>query len=608
MYRSLSILLLAAASLPAAVLPEGATFTAGPINRLSLPGFSVYVAAGSSMPVLVTHARRDLVAAATGGSLTVPDKERDFIEHPETFWEQFETGRFHDYAQVSTKVPVRASSIQRAVHGGEALTFGDAKVTVLDTPGYTSGAVTYLIEWKGKRIACTGDLIYGDGQLFDLYSLQDSIPALKARGYHGYAARAADLIASLRKVAAWNPDVIVPARGALIETPRASIEKEINRLQAVLRSHYTTDALRWYWGDDHLRTRAGGALDGKSPDWMPTAETQKLPDWIIPISNSRLIISTSGAAFLVDAGYEKIIPELEALQQAGRFKNLEGVWITHYHDDHTDNAQAVSDRFHCPIYFNDRLRDILEKPAAYRMPCLTTNPIRGDGSRPDGSVLRWHEFRLTMDFFPGQTLYHDGLYLERETGESIFFAGDSFTPSGMDDYCLLNRDFLRPGEGYYRCLDLLSKTKPGTWVINQHVAPMFRFSADQLGTMRRELSVRTEALAALAPWPDPNYAVDESWARIYPYGSTPKSGDRLTLELKILNHSPRTEAYNVQWHVPRGLKLAGSTGQVTIGPRAEGRVKVMVDAIDPGLHLVTADVEFGGMSLPEWTEAMVRVK
>jgi hypothetical protein len=127
--------------------------------------------------------------------------------------------------------------------------------------------------------------------------------------------------------------------------------------------------------------------------------------------------------------------------------------------------------------------------------------------------------------------------------------------------------------------------------------------------MRRELGVRTEALAALSTWPDPNYAVDESWARIYPYGSTPKPGDRVTLELKILNHSPRTETYHVQWHAPRGLKLAGSgTGEVTIAPHAEGTVKAVVDAVEPGLHLVTADVEFNGRSLPEWTEAMVQVK
>jgi hypothetical protein len=66
-------------------------------------------------------------------------------------------------------------------------------------------------------MACVGDLIYGDGQLFDLSSLQDAIPETKTRGYHGYAARSGDLIESLRKVAAWKPDVLVLLFGTKIE-------------------------------------------------------------------------------------------------------------------------------------------------------------------------------------------------------------------------------------------------------------------------------------------------------------------------------------------------------------------------------------------------------
>lgn len=596
----------------ASTLPDGVRFVAGPVNGLRVgEGLVIYGGLRGAKHVLVTHARRDVAAAAaavSGADVIAPEQERNLLEHPEVFWAEFEKARFHDYAQASTKVPVRPVKVARGVRNGEVLDLDRAKVTVLATPGYTAGSVSYLIEWNGKRIACTGDLIYGDGQLLDLYSLQDAVPEAKARGYHGYAARAGDLIASLRQVAAWKPDVLVPARGPVIENPQASIGKLIDRLQGVMRSHFTTDALRWYWGDDNLRLRAGKALDSKMPELMPMAEQTKLPQWVIPISNSRLIVSTSGTAFLVDAGYSKIIPELEALQRAGRFRTLEGIWITHYHDDHTDNAQAVADHFHCPVYFNARMRDILAKPGAYRMPCLTTNPIRGDGARPDGSVLQWHEFKLTMQHFPGQTLYHDGLYLERESGEALYFTGDSFTPSGLDDYCLQNRDFLRSGEGFLYCLDVLSKTKPGTWLLNQHVEPMFRFTPRQMATMKSELSRRTEVLRELAPWPDPNYAVDESWARMYPYGSSVASGEKLTLELKILNHSPKTETYRVQWHAPPGLRLVESQARVTIQARSEGAVRAVFEAAGAGLHVVTADVGFGGRTLLEWTEAMVRVK
>ncbi len=620
MYRRRCLLLLLTFGLlPAGAesLPEGTQFTPGPVNALRVgTAVAVYGGEGSAKYVLLTHARRDVSAAgaamaARGAAAIVPAKERALFEHPEQFWERFETARFHDYAQASTKVPVRPLTVSRAVQGGETLDLDGVKVEVTDTPGYTPGAVSYLVEWKGKRIACTGDLIYGDGQLFDLYSLQDAIPAAKARGYHGYAARAGDLIESLRKIAQWKPDVIVPARGPMIEDPARAIDKLTTQLQALMRSHFTTDALRWYWGDENLAIRSRKALAGKPVEWMPMAEQAKLPEWVLAIGNSRLILSTSGAAFLVDAGYGKIIPELEKLQKEGRFKTLEGVWITHYHDDHTDNAQAVSDKFRCPVYFTDRMGDVLARPAAYRLPCLTTNPIRGNASnasKADGSSMKWHEFRFRFDYFPGQTLYHGGLLAERESGESLYFVGDSFTPSGMDDYCLQNRNVLRPGEGFLYCLNIVSALKKDTWLINQHVAPTFRFTERQLATMKDEIGRRMDLLQNLSPWPDWNYAVDESWARMTPYGSELKPGERLTVELHILNHSPRNETYRVQWHAPSGLRLVQSQGTADLKARQEGVLKAVFEARSPGLHLVTADVSFAGRTLPEWTEAMVRVR
>src|SRR5439155_16585862 len=100
----------------------------------------------------------------------------------------------------------------------------------------------------------------------------------KARGYHGYAARAGELIQSLRKIAARKPDVLVPARGPLIENPQQAINRLIGRLQALMASHFATDALRWYWGDDNLRIRSRTALDGRPVDSMPMAEQRPLPE------------------------------------------------------------------------------------------------------------------------------------------------------------------------------------------------------------------------------------------------------------------------------------------------------------------------------------------
>ncbi|MGH9630475.1 MAG: MBL fold metallo-hydrolase, partial [Bryobacteraceae bacterium] len=376
------------------------------------------------------------------------------------------------------------------------------------------------------------------------------------------------------------------------------------------QSHYETDALRWYWGDDNLRIRSRAVE--RPLDVMPMADQRKLPEWVIPIGNSRLILSASGSAFVVDAGYRKLLPELQRLHKAGRFRKLDGIWITHYHDDHTDYVNQVAQAFDCPVYFIDWMKDILENPSRYRMPCLTTEPIRNYPGRKDGEKLRWNEFEFTFLNFPGQTMYHGGLLARRYQGqaqnEALLFVGDSFTPSGMDDYCMQNRNIIREGAGYLYCLDKIASLKQDAWLINQHVEPMFQFSTDQLTRMKKELSERAAILRDLAPWPDPNYALDESWARVYPYGTETEPGKVVTLELRIFNHSPERETYSVNWHLPTGWKIVEAQREVAIPAQREGVARVRFRTGSNGLHIVTADVAFGGRRLPEWTEAMIRVR
>jgi glyoxylase-like metal-dependent hydrolase (beta-lactamase superfamily II) len=616
--RRLWVLLIVTGAAGAATLPAGVQFLPGPVNGLLVNGkVLVYgdpsAGAKGVRYVLFTEARRDVVwagapAVAGGAAAIVPERERSLFENPGAFWAAYETARFHDYSQVNTKVLREPVPVSRAVHGGETLDLDGVRVEVIDTPGYTRGAVSYWIETGGKRIVCTGDLIYGDGQLFDLSSLQDAIPEAKARGYHGYAARAGELIESLRKIAARKPDVLAPARGPLIENPAQAIDRLIARLQALLASHYSVDALRWYWGDDNLRARSRKALEGRSVDWMPMAEQRPLPEWALAIGNSRLLVSATGEGFLVDAGYKGTRPKLDELAAQGRLKSVEGIWITHYHDDHTDYAQELADHFRCPVYFTPRLKDILEQPSHYRMPCLTTAPITSGKPQADGTRLRWHEFQLTFFEFPGQTLYHDGLLAERDGGGALFFTGDSFTPSGVDNYCLQNRDFMREREGYLYCLRVLQGLRKDAWLVNQHVEPTFRFSAEQFARMQAELRKQMVSLAELAPWPDLNYAIDESWAAVDPYGSEVRDGAKVTLRLRILNHSPRTETYSLKWNVPPGWKVVEAEREAAVPARAERSLRAVFEAKGTGLHVVTADVAFDGRELHEWTEALVRVR
>jgi glyoxylase-like metal-dependent hydrolase (beta-lactamase superfamily II) len=302
------------------------------------------------------------------------------------------------------------------------------------------------------------------------------------------------------------------------------------------------------------------------------------------------------------------VDEVARLRREGKIRQLDGIYITHYHDDHTNMAQAMADEHHCPVYFCKEMRDILEHPEAYRMPCLTPNAIRSGRPMEDGVRQRWNEFEFTYSYFPGQTIYHGLLRVTRDDGRTILFVGDSFTPSGMDDYCLLNRNFFPPEKGFLDCLRDVRKTSGDYLLINQHVAPAFRFAPGQLDFMIETFSKRRELVEALVPWDDPNYGVDEEWARFYPYTAEVAAGSRVELKVMVRNHSAASREFRVTAHAPAGWKVPAGALRVTVPARQERFVVFPVTAGGAGLGIVTADVAFGAWEMREWVEAMVTAK
>ncbi len=606
-------------------IATGVSLVHGPVNGVLLQRAGETLAIyGDPRPkparvrrVLFTHHRRDVAWAGqvlvNGGAEAVgPADEKALFEDVAGFWEQYRTRRFHDYSNQSSRILAAPIHLARSVRGGDTVDWHGVSIEVMDTPGYTRGSVSYLFEVDGKRIACVGDLIYGDGKILDLFSLQDKIPEAAEDGYHGYAARAGQVIASLHKIAGWKPDLLIPARGPVIDDPTEAIARLTQRLQSVFASHFAVDALRWYRGDDKIRIMASRILGASPVTWMPMATTvqEKLPPWIIPITNSRLIISRTGAAFLVDCGNRQVVETVERLKREGVIKQLDGIYITHYHDDHTDMAQWLSDEFHCPVYMTDRIRDILQHPEAYRMPCETPNAIRSSRAMKQGETQRWNEFTFTYSYFPGQTLYHGGLLAKKDDGGAILFVGDSFTPTGMDDYCLLNRNFVEPEEGFAGCLQDIKRLSGDYLLINQHVPPAFRFSPEQLDSMIANFQARRALVKALVPWDDPNFGLDEQWARFYPYTAETKPGRGTEMKVIIRNHSAARRQFRVVLHVPAGWSLPRNEQRVSIDGHKEEAVAFQLTAPPTanGLSIITADVSFGDWVLKEWTEAMITVR
>ncbi|MCC6508155.1 MAG: MBL fold metallo-hydrolase [Pirellulaceae bacterium] len=624
-----SLLFILLVGLLAAPLAENAcavetqlVIEAGPVNAVTLVSgqqrLAMYRCSQSKLgcdQLWLTHHRREAVGSAAdaqrrGVKIVAPDAERQWLAHPDEFWKNFAKARFHDYSCFTTKIIDQPLTVDHWVKDGDSIQWQELKLDVISTPGYPPGAVSYAATIDGQKTVFTGDLIYGDGQLLDLYSYQDAIPEANIRGYHGYAGRLASLVTSLRKVAALKPDRLVPARGPVIDKPAEAINRLIERVQALYKNYLSTNALHWYFKEERMR-QCGERILGSaaSVELMPYSLHEKAPDWIFENATSRVLISEAGAGFLIDCGYDRVIEAVQKLIDSGLIKRVEGIFVTHYHDDHTDRVQAAAERFQCPVYATEEYVDILKNPQAYHMPAMTDIPIKNVTSLTSGHVMKWHEFELTFHYFPGQAYYHGALLVRREQDRPVFFIGDALAPSGIDDYCLQNRNLVDAQSGYNLCFQKLQAIKEPIWLINEHIPFVFQFTEAERNYLQTRYQQRTSILKELFPWDAPNYGIDEQWAVFYPYGVTSPPGREVELQVNVTNHSPIRREFTILVKVPEGMRILQQPTTISLEPGMQGKASVRVDVGSTrGQRIITADVSSAGMQFQDWIEALVTVE
>ena len=564
--------------------------------------------------VLLPHHRRDVVWAAesligNGAQVVAPEAERTLIESPEQYWADFQQKRYHDYEQQTTKVLARGIKVERWVGDGDTIDLGEVVLDVLETPGFTRGSVSYVARLEDQTIVFTGDLIAGPGKLLDIYSFQDAIEEANIRGYHGYGGRFAALLASIEKVKALKPDVLVPARGEIIRRPLPALDKLSQRVKELYRSYLSTSALNWYFKEDRMGQCAERILGPQAEfSLMPYSAYEDTPDWIWVKGTSRLIISETGHSLLIDCGNTGVIEGVKELLEAGVINKVDGIFVTHYHDDHTDSVQMASEEFDCPVYAVQSYVDILQHPGNYHMPCLHHTPIEKVMAKQHGDIMEFHEFKLTFRVFPGQTFYHGALLVEPPNKTPVFFVGDAFSPSGMDDYCVLNRNLMHKDDGFLYCFEQIRALGENYWLINEHIPHVFRFSEKELETLESQFLKRIDTVRSLTVWDDPNYAVDEQWAVLYPYGLQVKPRGTHEFNVVITNHSSKRRDYDVQFRLPEGAELISVTPAAKVPAGGLVFVRAMIRLPEQsGHYLIRADVKSDGIDVRDWVESTVIV-
>lgn len=605
-------LLATADSISAADLPASLQFEAGSSNRVSIvrDGAKLDVNRGTSDAGdadLITHARRDSV---NGNPDFAPAASREFLENTGAWWEQWWTKRFDYYDMQVTRRPTLDLPAKRYLNDGDTFAWQDLEFRFIETPGYTRDGGTYLTTLDGVKVAFAGELVREGGRVSDLYSFQEAIPEAKVGGYHGYAGRLAQWLHSLEKLAAEKPDLIVPWRGPVVTDPAADIAAAVEKAKAIYRNYLETNALHWYFGEERMSICAERVL---GPDHgvkgMPFCEHVDLPDWCQHIGTTKLLVSESGRGFLLDVGGPAAIKSVDAFMAEGLVKGIDGIFATHAHNDHTAAIGEAARKWNCPVYGTKEVAPVLTRPGAWFLPGLSPNVVDEALLKADGETMRWEEFALTFRSFPGQMLNHSALLVEKPGETPVFFIGDSFSPSGIDDYCLMNRNLMREDTGYLKCFEILETLPEGTWLVNQHIPHRFRFSEEEKSFLLGKYRERIERIRDFVASEDPNFGIDEQWAWMHPYGAEVRRGETVKLSMRIFNHSQKSRVFGVSLFSP--FEPAGANHRdVTCGAREEATVEFPVkvsEKAQTGVHVVEAVVVGRESDLETFAEALLKV-
>ncbi len=549
--------------------------------------------------IIFTHHHRDSTSGfpfPENAKIGVPKAEEQWFTNVESFWNDSKY-RWHLYnchphnLMLAESIPVTDTYTEAT-----QINWSSASISVLETPGHTDGSITYLVDIDGKRFAFAGDLIYDEGKIWELYSLQKG---QQTTDYHGFLGARDELQVSLEKVRRSSPSTLVPTHGVVMHNPDAAIDKLFEQLDYCYDKYVSISALRHYFPNIFTE------FEGKS-DHMEIREGKPPPDFLRHIGTTWIIISENREAFVMDCGSPNVIKQIQQMQEDNEISEVTQFWVTHYHDDHVNAIPEFQEIFSCETITDSVVADVITDPLAYRLPCISPAIARVDRATTDGDSWTWNEFKMTAYHFPGQTYYHGGLLVEGR-GVSMFFSGDSFTMAGIDDYCSGNRNLLGDGVGYNQCLRLIQKLNP-THIFNCHVDPAFDFSEEEINFMLDTLSEREKCYTDLFPWEHANYGMDDQWVRCNPYEQEVIRGETVQLGVEITNHSNQPRKANVRPILPSNWKEDIDPIETTIQPKSTGNIQFSIqipqhcDKI--GNIVIPVEITYNDKSLGQFREAI----
>ncbi|HZT15455.1 MAG TPA: MBL fold metallo-hydrolase [Gaiellaceae bacterium] len=547
--------------------------------------------------VLVTHHHRDQVqglrrAVEAGARVWVPPVEVDLIAAVDEHWQARGLDVDYDLRQdrfsLLEQVPVAGT-----VDEYRTRRYGSLEAFALPTPGHTIGSVTYLVERGGERLAFGGDLVFGSGKVWSLAATQWSYGGMEG---------AAMTHVSCGVLASRAPTRLLPSHGEPIEEPVPALELARDRLQELvdLRREQPWDLRDWL----------ARPFDPVTPHLLRNRTC---------MAHSYVLLSDSGAALLIDFGYDlctgtpavterasrrPLLASLDALRRDYGVERVEVVLPTHYHDDHVAGIELLRAVERTEVWAPANVAPILVDPKRYDLPCLWFDPIAVDRTLPFGEPVRWREYELTLHPLPGHTLYAAAISFEVD-GKRVLATGDQEAREGERDvanYYYRNRYRI---DDYVRSAELYRELRPDV-IVSGHWYPREVDDAyfDGLLADARRLA---ELHRELLPLDEVDFGAEGAGAWIEPYRSRAAVGGEVALDVRVRNPFGRPQTAWVELVVPESW-VAPAAQAVELAPHEEATARFLATAGAPARRArVAADVTVGGTRFGQLAEALVDV-
>jgi glyoxylase-like metal-dependent hydrolase (beta-lactamase superfamily II) len=538
--------------------------------------------------VLLTHHHRDQLgglarAAAEGIRIWAPPAEVELIAGMDERWRRRPTWNDYDLRQdrfsLLESVPVAGTVAEYRTRE-----YGGVDVYTLPTPGHTLGSVTYLVELEGRRLAFTGDLVYGHGQVWSPAALQWTYS-----GIEGWVAT----VTSAAVLAGREPDVLLPSHGEPVDDPRGSLDALTRRVQALIDLRLATP-----W-DASERVRE--PFEAITPHLLRNRTM---------FATNYVLLSETGAALLIDFGYDvattatptertarrTLLWSLDTLRKDHDVERVDAALVTHYHDDHVAGLNLLRDVEGAEVWAPANVAPILERPERYDLPCLWFEPIPVDRTIPFEQPFRWHEHELTVYPLPGHTRYAAAIGFEAD-GRRILVTGDQQTdePNGRS---LLNFQYRNRGApaDFLASAELYRHLRPEL-VLGGHWLP-FELTDARLRQLTEDAQRLVELHRELVP--EESFGVEGFGARIEPYRAAP---GETTFTVAVRNPFDRPETARVRLVVPDTWRVDPAERELELGPRGEAETSFVVVAAGPGV--LAAELTVGETAFGQQAEAIV---